>query len=168
MVQKVLPKSGSDHVDDIKKLKYNGTQLDDSDIADRDAVTGVDDKASEKDEFVLWLDANGTSKSSSETGPESMKKEITLTNTESDDTTTLTIIVNAPPEQVDDGNTGTDDDEEEAVNPGEDPSEQDPPDNIPSTEDGEMEGSGTDNPDKTPIDDITDDNGDQTTDPVYP
>ncbi len=139
-------------VDDIKKLKYNGTQLDDSDIADRDAVTGVDDKASEKDEFVLWLDANGTSKSSSETGPESMKKEITLTNTESDDTTTLTIIVNAPPEQVDDGGSGMDDDEEEAVNPGEDPEEQAPIIIIPEPdEEGENEGTGTDSRDKQPI-----------------
>ena len=139
-------------VDDITKLKYGETQLDNSDIADRDAVTGVDGNEAENDEFVLWLDANGTSKSSSETGPESMKKEITLTNTESYDTTTLTIIVNAPPEQVEDGGSGTDGDEEEAVNPGEDPEEQAPIVIIPEPdEEGEKEGTGADSRDKQPI-----------------
>ena len=40
---------------DITEVRYEGTLLDEDDVADRDAMLGTDNSPAASDEFVLWL-----------------------------------------------------------------------------------------------------------------
>lgn len=77
-------------VADIKKIYYGESLLTETDVSDRDAMIGVDERAAASDEFVLWLYAEDPSLKEGAEDPKTLNLALGET---AEDSTAIKVVI---------------------------------------------------------------------------